>query len=632
MPALCVSLSRDHLPPTLEHRSNPMTSPKPPSAFSSLTMAKPAGPNPITPTVFFFALIVVVSMDIDSQEERSETYTQNKWRQFSNMEQQQAIVLFYMYFSSSSSSSSSPGHATAIRRWWEDPKGNIRRLYQWHETNLSTISSSTENQLAANKRRLALVGRILIAPEGINGTVSGNRAFVEAYVERLREYDSVFGATETGGSNTDGADLRIFRDVDYKMSYDSSPEPLFPDLKISIVKEIVSTSGLVDVHDVPLETGKHLTPEEFHQVLEDSKNQEQSKEIALIDVRNTFEHDIGYFVDPRTKSKAIDPETTTFSSFDKFCERNAEELRNKKVMMYCTGGIRCEKASVLLKRRGVEDVNQLSGGIHRYLEKYGNTGHFKGLNFTFDKRVAMKPNFATEFCNDTGKDLESDDHKAPSCDDTKDDSYDIVGRCVECDDPFDELCGSRVCTVCRDLVLVCEKCRSRSSLREYHCKRHSEWKNCYFSFLEIFDLNELEAQLNALRALRDEDSMAKSVRRTLTRQINKVESRIRAVNDGSQSVDKNAPRRCRSCQEVLGQACDGKCWGFWRKVEVLPTLTTNENKTQGVGICDDSKNTSNDSTKRAKIAAKRGRRAKQKLEAEMEFLPRPPAGSTLASE
>lgn len=497
--------------------------------------------------------------------------------------EQQAIVLFYQYFST--------GLSQAFERWWEDPKTNVRKLYQWHENTLSALSSSSPSN-DNRKRKLPLVGRILIAPEGINGTLSGNRSDIESYVRKMKDYHDVVGTTNNSNNNFD---LRIFRDVDYKLSYDSSSEPLFPDLKISIVKEIVSTSGLVDVHDVPVETGRHLTPEEFHKALEDNK-----EDIALIDVRNTFEHEIGYFVDPTTNSKAIDPQTTTFSSFEKFCEQNAESLKDKKVLMYCTGGIRCEKASVILKRKGVRDVNQLSGGIHRYLETYGNNGHFKGLNFTFDKRVAMKPNFAAEnnVYSQQKSEIERDEH------------YQVVGKCVECNTPFDELCGSRVCTVCRDLVLICDTCQP--FLREYHCKRHASWKKTYFSFLEIFPIEELESQKDALTVLRDDDpSIPKNVRRTLTRQIDKVKARIRGIRDGSVSVDTNAPRRCRSCQEPLGEAgCDGKCWGFWRKAEVE---ASNDGTTSV--------------TEERAPTTMRGRRAKQKLEAEMEYLTRPSGGS-----
>jgi len=551
---------------------------------------------------------------------------------------EQAVVLFYKYFSLPPPSSSQPTADAAIQRWWKDPKGNVRNLYRWHEKNLLAASSSCESSSSVETRLLPLVGRVLIAPEGINGTLSGNRKDVEEYVERMKNYHDISceidneyscdddnhlserKATSYGNEEGVNIDNRIFRDVDFKLSYESSSDSLFPDLKISIVKEIVSTSGLVDVHDVPVETGKHLTPKEFHEILEISKSsksstiqsQYQQKEIALIDVRNTFEHDIGYFVDPKTNTKAIDPATTTFSSFDKFCELNAEQLRNKKVMMYCTGGIRCEKASILLKRRGVEDVNQLSGGIHRYLEEYGSSGYFKGLNFTFDKRVAMKPTFAS--AHNENQDCTGTQNK-------DNDSYEVVGHCIECNNPFDELCGSRVCTVCRDLVLICEVCRSNSSLREYHCKRHSAWKTSYFSFLEIFDVHELKVQRTTLETLRDKSYNEKNVRKTLTRQINKVESRIRGIEDGSLSVNKDAPRRCRSCQEILGEKCDGKCWGFWRKAEVFGNninadgkAGTNFRKDEGES-CSEKHSSS--------VKNMRGRRAKQKHEAELEFLSKP---------
>ena len=559
---------------------------------------------------------------------------------------QQAIVLFYKYFSSLPSEA---GAESAIQQWWKDPKGNVRNLYQWHEANLVTQSLSLSEGRASTsrKRRLPLVGRILIAPEGVNGTLSGNCDDVEAYVELIKNYNNISCTNDGEGcvddendskeeanqrlsDNESDVDMRIFRDVDYKLSYDSSSKPLFPDLKISIVKEIVSTSGLVDVHAVPIETGKHLSPEEFHEILEASRlskspQEDLTKEIALIDVRNTFEHEIGYFVDPKTNTKAIDPETTTFSSFDKFCERNAENLRNKKVMMYCTGGIRCEKASILLKRRGVEDVNQLSGGIHRYLEKYGKNGHFKGLNFTFDKRVAMKPDFAFE--RNENKNHSCRNEKQKEANDTKDgDSYKVVGRCVECNDHFDELCGSRVCTVCRDLVLVCDSCRSNDSLREYHCKRHSSWKTAYFSFLEIFDGEELEGQRSALLALRNDPSIAKNVRRTLTRQIRKVEARMKGIQDGNLTVDKNAPRRCRSCQEPLGEKCDGKCWGFWRKADGISDLANSVSVSE-TNLGKDSTINGHEFTTPGSGKVMGGRRAKQKREAEMEFLTQPTNGA-----
>lgn len=206
----------------------------------------------------------------------------------------------------------------------------------------------------------------------------------------------------------------------------------------------------------------------------------------------------------------------------------------------------CEKASVILRKRGVEDVSQLSGGIHRYLETFGNDGFYKGLNFVFDQRVAMKP-----------------DPTLPQ--------NEVVGRCVECERPFDEICGSRVCTVCRDLVLVCPQCQS--TLREYHCRRHASWKNCYFTFLEVFDSKELNEQLRGLRQIYDSlvpASEHKNQRRTLSRQMDKIQQHLEKLESGVVTVDRQAPRRCRTCMEP-NTICHGRCWGFWKTAAATPS-------------------------------------------------------------
>lgn len=208
--------------------------------------------------------------------------------------------------------------------------------------------------------------------------------------------------------------------------------------------------------------------------------------------------------------------------------------------MYCTGGIRCEKASVMLKRRGVSDVSQLKGGIHRYLEEYGDKGFFHGRNFVFDQRIAMTPSE----CQNTSTGT----------------AHDVVGRCVACEAPFDELSGSRICTVCRDPVLVCPTCQN--TLREYHCRRHAAWKSAYFTFLDIFSREELVSQRNELVEIRDALDN-KNMRRTLLRQVRKVEARLYDLDEGNATVDPKAPRRCRTCMESR-ELCDGLCWGFWR--------------------------------------------------------------------
>jgi len=141
----------------------------------------------------------------------------------------------------------------------------------------------------------------------------------------------------------------------------------------------------------------------------------------------------------------------------------------------------------------------------------------------------------------------------------KDANY-IVGKCIECTTPFDEISGSRLCTVCRDLLLICPKCQT--NLREWHCERHAAWKKCYFTFLEVYNEHELQLQTDALTTLRD-GIKSKNTRRTQLKQIHKIQARIKLLQSGERVYDRSAPRRCRTCYET-DDLCDGLCWGFWR--------------------------------------------------------------------
>ena len=190
--------------------------------------------------------------------------------------------------------------------------------------------------------RLQLKGRILLAGEGINGTLSAaDKSILQEYRSEMENFDLLRDCGLSNDAIDDEATSekrRIFRNIDWKYSsaIDEGLEP-FPDLSIRLVKEIVSTGGVVRVDDIPEGTGKHLTPEQFHQALAE----DHGKEVVLIDVRNTFEHDIGHFTNPLTGKIAMNPEMVTFSSFDSlFCAKYADDLKDKKVLMYCTGGIR----------------------------------------------------------------------------------------------------------------------------------------------------------------------------------------------------------------------------------------------------------------------------------------------------
>lgn len=202
----------------------------------------------------------------------------------------------------------------------------------------------------------------------------------------------------------------------------------------------------------------------------------------------------------------------------------------------------------MLTKRGVKDVNQLQGGIHRYVERFGDKGYFQGKNFVFDQRVA----------------LDASDNKQ------------IVGHCVFCSTKFDQISGNRVCAVCRDLVLVCEKCQK--SRREYHCKLHLGWKDCYFTFLEVYDISDLKKQLIGLRQIVEGD-LSRNTKRLLRKQISKVEQRIRDLENGSVHVARDAPRRCRTCREP-DSICDGLCWGFWKAHSSMYSESSNINSDQ----------------------------------------------------
>jgi predicted sulfurtransferase len=448
-----------------------------------------------------------------------------------------------------------------------------------------------EQRLMNFQRKLcnkySLKGRIAIAREGINGTLSATsphvlRQFIECMetFELIRDVgfppSSAFDSFECHThSHCEGAPPSatllhppypphfLFSDIDWKESSTQNAknqersqtiEP-FPDLKVSVVTEIIASGSKVSAKDVANHGGTHLSPREFHKVLI------ENPDAVLVDVRNTFEYNIGHFVHPVTDTPAINPNTTVFSTFESaFCKSQADNLRDKKVLMYCTGGIRCEKASTMLRLRGVRDVCQLQGGIHRYLEEFGGgpDSAFRGLNFVFDQRVTVNPSECKRAVDLVGAHGDGSEAQTPIESETA--NLGIIGRCFDCGQPYEVYCGSRICSVCRDLVLACPNCQAR--LFEYHCQRHHAWRDCYFTFLERFEASELQRQKHCLAALAISSS-SKNARKTLKRQIRKVDDHLHKLDEGQVTVDGDAPRRCRSCFEP-STVCNGRCWGFWK--------------------------------------------------------------------
>ncbi len=202
--------------------------------------------------------------------------------------------------------------------------------------------------------RLGLKGRILIADEGMNGTVEGTK-------EAIAKYSAVLTA-----------DPR-FADINIKRSVGDGTS--FPKLKVKYRTEIVS--GHLEDEDVkPWETtGKHLSADDLQSWIE------KGEEFTIVDMRNDYEYKIGHF------ENSINPGMDNFRDL-KSAVKGLTELKNKKVLTVCTGGVRCEKASGYLIKEGFEDVYQLEHGIVTYMEKYPNKA-FKGKLYVFDNRVAM---------------------------------------------------------------------------------------------------------------------------------------------------------------------------------------------------------------------------------------------------
>ena len=197
-------------------------------------------------------------------------------------------------------------------------------------------------------------GTLLLAHEGINGTVAGSREGIDALLAFLRR------------------DVR-FEDIEVKESYDSQ-QPFYR-LKIKLKKEIV-TMGVEDI-DPNTCVGTYVEPKDWNALI-------QSEDVTLVDTRNQYEVNIGTF------EGAIDPHTDTFRELPSYVQNNLDPKKHRKVAMFCTGGIRCEKSTAYLKQQGFDEVYHLKGGILKYLEDVPEEDSlWRGECFVFDNRVSV---------------------------------------------------------------------------------------------------------------------------------------------------------------------------------------------------------------------------------------------------
>lgn len=217
------------------------------------------------------------------------------------------------------------------------------------------IAIADAEGFAAEQRQLCgslgLQGRILIASEGINGTVAGPEESVNRYVAALR------------------ADAR-FADIEFKVS--AGDAGTFPKLVVKVRAEIVT----LNAGPIAPDKDNHLSPAEWKRMME------EDPDAVLLDIRNRFESDAGKF------EKAVVCDIEHFRELPQYVDR-LESLREKTVLMYCTGGIRCEKASALFRSKGFKNVFQLHGGIAAYQEQFGNE-HWQGECFVFDQRMTVR--------------------------------------------------------------------------------------------------------------------------------------------------------------------------------------------------------------------------------------------------
>lgn len=207
-------------------------------------------------------------------------------------------------------------------------------------------------------QELDLKGRIIVAYEGINGTVSGLKENTDKYMQIMHN-DPLFASM--------------------KFKIDTTYTHAFKKMSVKFRNELVNLSLVNDID--PLQTtGRHLKPQDFYNAMQDENT-------VIIDARNDYEYDLGHF------KKAIRPNIKTFRELPDWIKNNKEVLGNKKILTYCTGGVRCEKFSGWLIDEGYDDVSQLDGGIATYgqdKETLGKDWH--GKMYVFDNRISVDIN------------------------------------------------------------------------------------------------------------------------------------------------------------------------------------------------------------------------------------------------
>ena len=255
---------------------------------------------------------------------------------------------------------------------------------------------------------LNLRGRILVSTQGLNGTVGGEVEDLKKYIKETKKFAG-------------------FKDTVFKWS-DGGRED-FPRMSVKARRELVGFQNSDDEFDVDengvIGGGTHIKPREVHEMVE-----KHGDDVVFFDGRNAHEAKIGKF------KNAVVPNTNTSRDFIAELESDKyDDIKNKKVITYCTGGIRCEAISAMMKKRGFTDVYQIEGGIVKYGESYGDDGLWEGSLRVFDNRMTV----------------DFSDHAK------------TIGECTHCGGPTNnfENCAHMECN---DLVLICLQCKQNPNL------------------------------------------------------------------------------------------------------------------------------------------------------------------------
>lgn len=208
-------------------------------------------------------------------------------------------------------------------------------------------------------QELGLKGRVFLAHEGINATLGGSIENIERYKKIMDEHPLLNG-------------------IDYKESPGNAD--FFPRLYVVVRNEIVHL-GIDPEKLTPEHGGQHLQPDEVHALMKSKPDN-----LVILDTRNDYEWRIGKF------EGAITPPIETFKDLPAYIDQHLDEFKDKQVLMYCTSGVRCERATAYLNQKQVaQKVYQINGGIQRYTQQYPD-GYFRGKNYVFDDRIAIKIN------------------------------------------------------------------------------------------------------------------------------------------------------------------------------------------------------------------------------------------------